>query len=104
MKLSIPSLALLSLATALSAAPVQAQIKIGAMVSATGPTSAIGIPQRNSVALLPTTVGGMSIEYITLDDGGDTTRAVPRQSSIGAELPKFPTPSDGTARSPSPGL
>ena len=76
MKLSIPSLALLSLATALSAAPVQAQIKIGAMVSATGPTSAIGIPQRNSVALLPTTVGGMSIEYITLDDGGDTTRAV----------------------------
>lgn len=63
------------LALAVSA-DVTAQIKIGAMVSATGPTSAIGIPQRNTVSLLPTTVGGMTIEYITLDDGGDTTRAV----------------------------
>ena len=76
MKLSIRSLALLSLGAAVAFAPAHAQIKIGAMVSATGPTSAIGIPQRNSVALLPTTVGGMTIEYITLDDGGDTTRAV----------------------------
>ena len=59
MKLSIPSLALLSLTAAMLMLPAHAQIKIGAMVSATGPTSAIGIPQRNSVALLPTTVGGM---------------------------------------------
>ena len=76
MKLSLPILAALSLFVAATVTPVHAQIKIGAMVSATGPTSAIGIPQRNSVALLPTTVGGMTIEYITLDDGGDTTRAV----------------------------
>lgn len=76
MKLSFPLLATVSLLAAVMLAPAEAQIKIGAMVSATGPTSAIGIPQRNSVALLPTTVGGMTIEYITLDDGGDTTRAV----------------------------
>src|SRR5690349_24633662 len=46
------------------------------MVSATGPTSAIGIPQRNTAALLPTRVGDASVEYISLEDGGDTTRAV----------------------------
>ena len=76
MKLSFPVLATVSVLTAAMFTTAHAQIKIGAMVSATGPTSAIGIPQRNSVALLPTTVGGMTIEYITLDDGGDTTRAV----------------------------
>jgi len=57
-------------------AVASAQVKVGLMVSATGPTSAIGIPQRNTAALLPTRVGGTSIEYIQLEDGGDTTRAV----------------------------
>ena len=76
MKLSKSLLFAVSLSTALATGAAHAQIKIGAMVSATGPTSAIGIPQRNTVALLPTTVGGLTIEYVTLDDGGDTTRAV----------------------------
>ncbi len=57
-------------------AVASAQVKIGLMVSATGPTSAIGIPQKNTAALLPTRVGGASVEYIQLEDGGDTTRAV----------------------------
>src|SRR5213078_5098228 len=56
--------------------PALAQIKIGLMVSATGPTSAIGIPQKNTGALLPAKIGDASVEYIQLDDGGDTTRAV----------------------------
>ncbi len=54
----------------------QAQIRIGLMVSATGPTSAIGIPQKNTGDILPRTIGGLSVEYISLEDGGDTTRAV----------------------------
>ncbi len=62
-------------AVALSTAAA-AQIKVGLMVSATGPTTAIGIPQQNTGALLPTTIGGATVEYIQLDDGGDTTRAV----------------------------
>ncbi|HOB03287.1 MAG TPA: ABC transporter substrate-binding protein, partial [Casimicrobium huifangae] len=66
----------MSLAAGLASTHATAQIKIGAMVSATGPTSAIGIPQRNTVSLLPSSVAGQTIEYITLDDGGDTTRAV----------------------------
>ena len=54
----------------------QAQIRIGLMVSATGPTAAIGIPQKNTGDILPRTIGGLSVEYISLEDGGDTTRAV----------------------------
>lgn len=65
------------LAAGLLAVPLaHAQIKIGLMVSATGPTSAIGIPQKNTAALLPAKIGDATIEYIQLDDGGDTTRAV----------------------------
>jgi branched-chain amino acid transport system substrate-binding protein len=57
-------------------ASASAQVKIGLMVSATGPTSAIGIPQMNTAVLLPTKIGEASVEYIQLEDGGDTTRAV----------------------------
>src|SRR5436309_2081843 len=46
------------------------------MVSATGPTTAIGIPQQNTGELLARRIGDATIEYIQLDDGGDTTRAV----------------------------
>ena len=54
----------------------EAQIRIGLMVSATGPTSAIGIPQKNTGDILPRTIGGQGVEYVSLEDGGDTTRAV----------------------------
>ncbi len=53
-----------------------AQVRIGLMVSATGPTSAIGIPQKNTAELLPKKIGDISVEYFQLEDGGDTTRAV----------------------------
>jgi branched-chain amino acid transport system substrate-binding protein len=53
-----------------------AQVKIGLMVSATGPTTAIGIPQKNTGDLLPRKIGDATVEYFQLDDGGDTTRAV----------------------------
>jgi len=68
--------ACLVLACLLPFSAASAQVKIGLMVSATGPTLAIGIPQRNTAALLPTRVGDASVEYIQLEDGGDTTRAV----------------------------
>ena len=59
-----------------AALAASAQVKIGLMVSATGPTSAIGIPQKNTAQLLPKKVGNATIEYFQLEDGGDTTRAV----------------------------
>lgn len=53
-----------------------AQIKVGVTIATTGPAASLGIPERNTVALLPTEVEGQSIEYIVLDDGTDTTVAV----------------------------
>jgi branched-chain amino acid transport system substrate-binding protein len=62
----------------IGAAPIaaQAQIKVGITLSATGPAASLGIPQKNSVALLPKTIGGKSVEYIVLDDATDATNAV----------------------------
>ena len=55
---------------------VQAQVKIGVISSATGPTAFVGIAQKNSVALLPTKVGDTTIEYIALDDASDPTQSI----------------------------
>ena len=65
-----------ALALALCTHGAMAQVRIGLMVSATGPTSAIGIPQKNTAELLPKKIGDVSVEYFQLEDGGDTTRAV----------------------------
>ena len=58
------------------ALPVSAQIKIGLTLSTTGPAVSLGIPEKNTVALLPKTIGGKSVEYIVFDDASDTTAAV----------------------------
>src|SRR5450830_1452419 len=65
---------------ALTAVPVTAvayaQIKVGVVTSSTGPISLVGIPQKNTVPLLPTKVVDLTIEYISLDDGSDPSRSV----------------------------
>src|SRR3546814_519173 len=53
-----------------------AQVKVGLTLASTGPAASLGIPERNTVALLPKEVDGQKIEYFVLDDGTDTTRAV----------------------------
>lgn len=53
-----------------------AQLKVGVISSATGPTAVVGIPQKNSVALLPKKIGDTSVEYIQYDDASDPTQAV----------------------------
>uniref|UniRef100_UPI00334188DB ABC transporter substrate-binding protein n=1 Tax=Castellaniella defragrans TaxID=75697 RepID=UPI00334188DB len=53
-----------------------AQIKVGVTVSSTGPAASLGIPERDTVALLPTEIGGQTVQYIVLDDATDTTQAV----------------------------
>ena len=88
----------IALLAILQVASASAQVKIGLLVSATGPTSAIGIPQKNTAALLPTRIGDESIEYIQLEDGGDTTRAVQNakkligQSNVDAIIGPSTTP------------
>ncbi|CAM4313792.1 ABC transporter substrate-binding protein [Bordetella tumbae] len=53
-----------------------AQVKVGVTIASTGPAASLGIPERNTVALLPTEVAGQKIEWIVLDDATDTTQAV----------------------------
>jgi branched-chain amino acid transport system substrate-binding protein len=66
--LAVP-LACLSLSAA-------ADINIGVTLSATGPAASLGIPEKNSFSLLPTSIAGQKINYIILDDASDTTTAV----------------------------
>jgi branched-chain amino acid transport system substrate-binding protein len=69
----LKKLALALLATLTTAA--LADINIGVSVSATGPAASLGIPEKNSIALLPTTMGGQKVNYIVLDDASDPTAA-----------------------------
>ena len=76
-----------TLLCALAQASASAQVKVGVIVSATGPTSAIGIPQKNTAALLPAKIGDTTVDYIVLEDGGDATRAVQNAKKlIGEEM------------------
>jgi len=63
----------------------RAEIRIGVIASSTGPTAAVGIPQKNTVALLPGEIGGQKIEYIVLDDASDPTSAVTNVRKLLAE-------------------
>ncbi len=55
---------------------VFAQVKVGVVLSATGPAASLGIPEKNTVELLPKEIGGKSVQYLVLDDASDTTKAV----------------------------
>lgn len=69
----------------LFAAPARADLNVGISVSATGPAASLGIPEKNSVALLPTSIGGHKVNYIVLDDASDTTAAVKNARKLIAE-------------------
>jgi branched-chain amino acid transport system substrate-binding protein len=73
MKLSIVAAAAAGL---LAVGSAQADINVGVVVSATGPAASLGIPEKNTVALMPTSIGGQKVNYIVLDDASDTTTAV----------------------------
>lgn len=53
-----------------------AQVKIGVIASASGPTAFVGTSQKNAVALLPKKAGDLSIEYMIFDDASDPTQSV----------------------------
>jgi branched-chain amino acid transport system substrate-binding protein len=68
---------LIALAATLAAATLaHADVNVGVTVSATGPAASLGIPEKNTIALMPQTIGGQKINYIVLDDASDTTLAV----------------------------
>ena len=65
-----------ALGLAFAAGAAHAQLKVGVTVSATGPAASLGIPERNTVELMPKEIGGQKVTYIVLDDASDTTSAV----------------------------
>ncbi|MFD1970744.1 ABC transporter substrate-binding protein [Trinickia caryophylli] len=58
------------------ASAAQAQVKVGVVLSLTGPAASLGIPEKKTIDLLPKEIGGKSVEYIVLDDATDSTKAV----------------------------
>ena len=62
--------------TLLAPTLVRADITVGVTLSATGPAASLGIPEKNTVALMPTSIAGQKVNYIVLDDASDTTAAV----------------------------
>ena len=68
---------IVALAAMLAAATLaHADVNVGVTVSATGPAASLGIPEKNTIALMPQTIGGQKINYIVLDDASDTSQAV----------------------------
>jgi branched-chain amino acid transport system substrate-binding protein len=53
-----------------------AQIKIGAIISITGPTAALGVGYRSAFETFPTQIDGKSVTYIIRDDAADASQAV----------------------------
>ncbi len=75
MKKTCTALALAA-AGLLATSAALADINVGVTVSATGPAASLGIPEKNTIALMPRTIGGEKINYIVLDDASDTTNGV----------------------------
>ena len=67
---------LTALAALVATSLAHADVNVGVTLSATGPAASLGIPEKNTIALMPTTIGGEKINYIVLDDASDTTTAV----------------------------
>lgn len=53
-----------------------ADIKVGAILSLTGPAASLGIPEKNTIDLLPRQIAGETVRYIILDDASDPSAAV----------------------------
>lgn len=73
---------LLLTALLLGSGSALADINVGVIVSATGPGASLGIPEKNAVVLLPTTIGGQKVNYIVLDDASDPTPTVSNANKL----------------------
>jgi len=76
---------LVALGLAVVATFARADVNVGVLVSATGPAASLGIPEKNTFALMPTNIAGQKINYIVLDDASDTTKAVTNTKKLISE-------------------
>ncbi|MCP5268105.1 MAG: ABC transporter substrate-binding protein [Zoogloeaceae bacterium] len=67
---------LVTMLLAFASTAAMADITVGVTVSATGPAASLGIPEKNTFALVPTTIAGQKVNVVILDDASDTTTAV----------------------------
>ena len=66
---------LAAMALALTFTAARADINVGVILSATGPAASLGIPEKNTVALMPATLAGQKVNYIVLDDATNASEA-----------------------------
>jgi branched-chain amino acid transport system substrate-binding protein len=83
-QITLPALAVAALGPRVALAQ-NAPITVGMTVSATGPAASLGIPEKNTVELMPKTIGGRAVNYVVLDDASDTTTAVTNARKLIAE-------------------
>jgi branched-chain amino acid transport system substrate-binding protein len=79
------TIAAFAAACTLAAVPAFADINVGISICATGPGAALGIPEKNTVALLPATIAGEKVNYFVLDDATDPTQASKNARKLIAE-------------------
>ncbi len=65
----------MGLAIAALATPALADIRIGVVLSLTGPSASLGIPENDTVKLWPKTMNGEKVVVTVLDDASDPTSA-----------------------------
>lgn len=70
----LAALAAFALAS-LAATAAEAQIRIGVILSISGPGAAMGVGYKGAFDFLPQDVAGQKIEYIIRDDGTDAENA-----------------------------
>jgi branched-chain amino acid transport system substrate-binding protein len=83
--MTLPRSVLAALAALLAQAVPAAELNVGITLCATGPAASIGIPTRNTVALLPNAIAGLKVNYIVLDDATDPTTAVKNARKLTSE-------------------
>ena len=71
-------------ATALTTSAI-AQVKVGIIVSATGPAASVGVTQQRTVGILPSELGGQKAEDILLDDASDASTTVKHAKKLVTE-------------------
>ncbi len=77
--------ALLAGVTCAASLPALADITVGITLSSTGNGSPLGLPQKNTVPLLPAQIAGEKVNYIVLDDATDPTTAAKNARKLVSE-------------------
>ena len=65
----------LAVSLSLAAGSVHADIKVGVVLSLTGPGASLGMPAKNTVAMWPKEIAGQKLVVTVIDDASDPTAA-----------------------------